>query len=995
MIGTTLGSYHVLSKLGEGGMGEVYRARDSKLGRDVAIKILPERFQSDSERLARFDREARALAAVNHSNIAAIYGVAEEGGTTGLVLELVDGKTLAERLRRGPVPIPEAIDIAKQIAAGLDAAHGKDIVHRDLKPSNIKITPQGVVKILDFGLAKAIEDVVVPGASTVTVDATREGTIVGTAAYMSPEQTRAQKVDGRTDIWAFGCVLYEMLTGKQAFAGATISDSIAAILDRDPDWGALPQQTPPAVRRLLQRCLDKDPQRRLRDIGEVPFQLAPEAAATPRRRAVILGATLIVAAGLIAAVLLFTRDSRKQFVAAQPIPLTDLNDSAVSPSLSPDGRMLTFIRGGTFGNSAYRGQVYVKLLPSGEPVQLTRDESTKEQPVFSPDASRIVYSSITPGFRWDSWQVPVLGGAPQPFLPNASGLVWIDPRKLMYSEIMSGVHMGIVTSTESRGEERSIYFPPMQGGMAHRSALSPDGKSVLIVEMDGGGWLPCRLMPFDGSNTGRAVGPRASQCTTAAWSPDGQWMYFSSNAENGFHIWRQRYPDGVPEQITFGPTEQEGTAISEDGKALITSMGTQLATISLHDLAGEHPLTSETFAMLPTFAPSVGRVFYLVRSVSARAYASGELWSVNVANGQKERMFPGRVMGSYSISSDAKKVVFTTVEDEADRGVWIADLDRRAPPRQLTKGGEFRAFFGAPGEIVYLSQGPVRYLYRMKEDGSENRRISPKPITYLVSVSPDGGWAVTLNAREDSNGGGTRLELLSLADEPSFALCSDDCSLGFGPARVQAPPIHWSVDGKLLSVSLQYFGLRTPRTVLLPYRSDLPLARQYPKGLKTEADLSQESGGEGDRGAKRLSCHRLFVLGLAACDPEQPVPDPDSSLSSRVAHGRITLQTPSDVNGRAGQGDWPLTTASTDCRATAGRRREPKSTPQEVVARRSAERHPNAAARVAARSTVGRLAVVPLTDRPGIVSPTGARTAHRDLDGELCACRHLDGTRRE
>ncbi len=506
--------------------------------------------------------------------------------------------------------------------------------------------------------------------------------------------------------------------------------------------------------------------------------------------------------------------------------------------------MLTFIRGGTFGNSAYRGQVYVKLLPSGEPVQLTRDESTKEQPVFSPDASRIVYSSITPGFRWDSWQVPVLGGAPQPFLPNASGLVWIDPRQLMYSEIMSGVHMGIVTSTESRGERRSVYFPPIQGGMAHRSALSPDGKSVLIVEMDGGGWLPCRLMPFDGSNTGRAVGPRASQCTTAAWSPDGQWMYFSSNAENGFHIWRQRYPDGVPEQITFGPTEQEGTAISEDGKALITSMGTQLATISLHDPEGEHPLTSETFAMLPTFVPSVGRVFYLVRSVSARAYASGELWSVNVANGQKERMFPGRVMGSYSISSDAKKVVFTTVEDEADRGVWIADLDRRAPPRQLTKGGEFRAFFGAPGEIVYLSQGPVRYLYRMKEDGSENRRISPKPITYLVSVSPDGGWAVVLNPREDSNGGGTRLELVSLAGEPSFALCTDDCSLGFGPARVQAPPIHWSADGKLLSVSLQYFDLRTPHTVLLPYRSDLPLARQYPKGLKIEADLVRNPGAK-------------------------------------------------------------------------------------------------------------------------------------------------------
>jgi Periplasmic component of the Tol biopolymer transport system len=205
--------------------------------------------------------------------------------------------------------------------------------------------------------------------------------------------------------------------------------------------------------------------------------------------------------------------------------------------------------------------------------------------------------------------------------------------------------MGIVTSTESRGDRRSIYFPPMQGGMAHRSALSPDGKSVLIVEMDGGGWLPCRLMPFDGSNTGRAVGPPASQCTTAAWSPDGQGMYFSSNAENGFHIWRQRYPDGVPEQITFGPTEQEGTAISEDGKALITSMGTQLATISLHDLAGStrshpRPLRCCRPSRRQSGACSIwSGVFPHARTPAASCGRS------TLTNGQKERMFPGRCNG--------------------------------------------------------------------------------------------------------------------------------------------------------------------------------------------------------------------------------------------------------------------------------------------------------------------------------------------------------------
>jgi len=843
IAGSRIGAYEIVDVLGAGGMGEVYRARDVRLGREVAVKILSAQFQSDPDRIARFDREARALASINHPNIAAIYGVEEEAGITALVLELVDGNTLAERLRRGPIPVAEAVSLAKQIAIGLDAAHAGDIIHRDLKPANIKVTPSGVVKILDFGLAKAVEESVVPGEPTVTVQTTRDGAIVGTVAYMSPEQARGQSVDKRTDIWAFGCVLFEMISGTRPFAGATVSDSIAAILEREPDWNSLPAGTPPGVRRLLQRCLEKDPQRRLRDIGEVPFALAADQTTPLNRRRGWFIATAVVLAGAIVSVALFLqRHSTPRLASAPPIQLTDFNDSAIAPALSADGRMLTFIRGGTFGESASHGQVYVKLLPSGEPVQLTRDSFNKEQPVFSPDGSRIVYTVVVGGFQWDAWQVSVLGGSPQPFLPNASGLGWVDPRQLMYSEMMSGVHMGIVTSTESRSERRSLYFPPIEGGMAHRSVLSPDRKSVLIVEMDGGGWMPCRLMPFDGSSAGRQVGPPASQCTTAAWSPAGDWMYFSSNAENGYHIWRQRFPDGPPEQITFGPTEQEGTAISPDGKSLITSMGTQLATISLHASQGEHPLTSESFAMLPTLTPAGDRMFYLVRNLSARAYASGELWSLNVATGARERVLPGRLMGNYSIRSDATKVVFTTAEEEADRGVWIADLERRVPARQLTKGGEYRAFFGAPGEIVYLSQGPVRYLHRMKEDGSDNQQISATPIVNLISVSPDGRWAVALTPRTDHNGGGTRLEFVSLKGEPSFPLCNNECSLGFGPNRVQSSVASWSPDGESLYIALQYFGLRTPHTVVLPYRSDVPLERQYPKGLTMEKEIPRNPG---------------------------------------------------------------------------------------------------------------------------------------------------------
>jgi serine/threonine protein kinase len=291
LTGRRIGVYDVLAPLGAGGMGEVYRARDTKLGREVAIKILPRDYTSDPDRLARFEREARMLATLNHPHIGAIYGFEEsdavpdsgQAALRALVLELVEGETLAERITRaeatGPgLPVKEALDIARQIAEALDAAHEKGIVHRDLKPANIKITPDGIVKVLDFGLAKldligAESSETSSQSPTVTYGGTRDGIILGTAAYMSPEQARGQAVDKRTDIWAFGCVLYEMLTGRAAFAGKTVSDTIAAILEREPDWKALPPPLPPSVRHLLRRCFEKDARQRLRDIGDAKSEL--------------------------------------------------------------------------------------------------------------------------------------------------------------------------------------------------------------------------------------------------------------------------------------------------------------------------------------------------------------------------------------------------------------------------------------------------------------------------------------------------------------------------------------------------------------------------------------------------------------------------------------------------------------------------------------------------------------------------------------------------
>src|SRR5215813_15098241 len=271
-IGTQLGSHEITALLGKGGMGEVYRARDLKLKREVAIKILPEEFSLDKDRVSRFQREAEVLASLNHPNIAAIHDLEETNGTRYLVLELVEGETLADRIARGPIPAEEALDIAKHICAALEAAHEKGIIHRDLKPANIKITPDSTVKVLDFGLAKIADEQAearLRDSPTLTVGATHAGVILGTAAYMSPEQAQGKRLDKRTDVWSFGVVLYEMLTGKQPFRGETVADTVAGILKEAPDLDPVPAN----IRPLLRKCLEKDRKKRLRDIGDIELLL--------------------------------------------------------------------------------------------------------------------------------------------------------------------------------------------------------------------------------------------------------------------------------------------------------------------------------------------------------------------------------------------------------------------------------------------------------------------------------------------------------------------------------------------------------------------------------------------------------------------------------------------------------------------------------------------------------------------------------------------------
>ncbi len=424
--GTKLGEYEVVKLIGSGGMGEVYRARDTRLRRDVAIKVIPSALLNDSDRLQRFEQEARAAASLNHPNILAVFQMGTFEGVPYLVSELLDGCTLREELLRGPISGRKAIDYSVQIARGLAAAHDKGVVHRDLKPENLFITKDGRVKILDFGLAKLTQPQL-PEAGTVT-KGTEPGVVMGTVGYMSPEQVSAKPVDHRTDIFAFGTILYEAVTGKRAFHKPTAPETMSAILNEEPpEVSHLALATSPALQKIVQRCLEKNPAQRFQSASDLAFALealsdsGTSSAAVPVSTAsrwerwifLALAAAAVVAVALLG--LLFSH-SRSSIVPPNVWDqITDFADSATSPAVSPDGRMLTFLRGdGTFVTA---GQVYVMLLPHGTPVRLTNDDSSKMSPIFSPDGSNIAYT-----VPWDTWTVPVLGGTPQLWLPNASGL---------------------------------------------------------------------------------------------------------------------------------------------------------------------------------------------------------------------------------------------------------------------------------------------------------------------------------------------------------------------------------------------------------------------------------------------------------------------------------------------------------------------------------------------------------------------------------------------
>ena len=447
ITGTRLGPYEILALIGAGGMGEVYRARDTRLNRDVAVKVLPAVFADDPERLARFEREAQVLASLNHPHIAHIHGREESGRVRALVMELVEGETLAEKIARGPLPLDEALPIARQISEALETAHEQAIVHRDLKPANIKITPSGIVKVLDFGLAKAFETSGLSASATVTAVGTQAGLILGTAAYMAPEQAKGKPADRRADIWALGCVLFEMLTGQQAFAGDTLSDVLVRVLEHEPDWQMLPVRTPASICRLLRRCFEKDPKRRLDsaavariEIDEAGSEPIPIPQAAGARRGSLWQPIAWAAAGAGVAVLVTMMIAGRARTTEPPGALAAtsvLVDGAVLSwggpgvhfALSPSGRTVVFL--GNYGGSRV---LYRRDLDRIDPEPIVGTEGGSDV-FFSHDGRWLGFEK-----RSELWTVSLDGGTPQMLLPNQPlrGGTWGEGDRIVVGRVGSG-----------------------------------------------------------------------------------------------------------------------------------------------------------------------------------------------------------------------------------------------------------------------------------------------------------------------------------------------------------------------------------------------------------------------------------------------------------------------------------------------------------------------------------------------------------------------------
>ncbi|MEO8502507.1 MAG: protein kinase [Acidobacteriota bacterium] len=645
MIGTRIGPYQITAKLGEGGMGEVYRATDSKLKREVAIKVLPAAFVEDQERLARFEREAQLLAQLHHPNIASIFGL-EEGDRTGagvqaLVMELVEGEDLSQRLARGPVPLEEVIAIARQIAEALEAAHEQGIVHRDLKPQNIKVRADGTAKVLDFGLAKATDSVLSASSSPpahsptlmnsptlASMRGTQAGMILGTAAYMAPEQARGSVVDKRADIWAFGVVLYEMLTGERLFSEDSVVDTLSAVMRKEIDLGRLPAGTPPALVELVRRCLERDPKRRLRDAGDARIVLeelrdgramngASEAPAarmlTPTR---LVGGGVLLLAALAAAFWGGRAAPRATMGGASGVDtgfhrfthLTYQSGLESSPSVSPDGQFVAYaaIDGGD-------RDIFLLRVGGERAINLTEDSTTDEDhPAFSPDGKYIAFRSEREG--GGLFVMGATGESVRRLTDFGDNPSWSpDGREIVFAtEGQSDPHAREKTSElwvmeAAGGKPRQIF-----AGDAVEPSWSPGGHRIAYWSVHSGGIRDVWTIAADGSDPVR-VTDSPSVDWDPVWAHDGAHLYFASDRGGVTNPWRVAIdettgrPRGEPEPITL-PTGWSGQiSLSSDERRLVyrtSEMTAEIRRLPFDPVGGK--LTGPVERLFDTAIPAVG-----------------------------------------------------------------------------------------------------------------------------------------------------------------------------------------------------------------------------------------------------------------------------------------------------------------------------------------------------------------------------------------------------
>jgi Tol biopolymer transport system component/tRNA A-37 threonylcarbamoyl transferase component Bud32 len=777
--GTRLGAYEVITAIGAGGMGEVYRASDTTLGREAAIKILPGAFASDAERVARFEREAKVLAALNHPNIAAIYGMeklsgAAGNGGTAIVMEFVEGEDLAQRLR-SRVPIDEALAIAKQVADALEAAHDKGIVHRDLKPANIKLRADGTVKVLDFGLAKAVDRA--DGSGLLAQDdasmsptlmspakTTGAGMILGTAAYMSPEQARGKAVDKRADIWAFGCVLYEMLTGRRAFARETVADTLAAVIEREPDWTALPPATPAGVRRVLTRSLEKDPKRRLRDIGDVRADLDEQAAQSVRshaaRRAVsmreVAAWTACAALAALVVVVSFTAP-RGQPIASQPPTRTMIllpPDERLTTShgfplaIAEDGSRIAYVAETAGGAALYvrdMSALVARPLPGTARARL---------PFFSADGKWV-------GFFADGamQKVSLAGGAPQRICP-VNGL----PMGASW-----GADDTIVWATRGAALEKvsaagGTPTPIPASDSASWPQILPDGKRVLFSTLNA-----VAVIALDGSGKRLVAAPAGSNVDAPAVLGAGS-LGQARLLSSGYLVYGRSQNPGAVQAIAMDPV----------------TLATKGPAFSLADSVER--------------GANGGGVYFAVSATGLLVYAStGErhqlVWVDR--NGEVSPISADRAaFRAPTISPDGVHVAVAANDDARRSDIWIYDADRGTKRRLTTEGHNLSSTWTPDGKALTFASGRSG-IVTVPRDGDGAQRMV-LPIAKARPLLPPGTNPYPLSWSPDGR------ELLFQADNESLWVASVD---GGTPRQ-------------LVDRSKNYFGRFSPDGHWIAYVSD-------------------------------------------------------------------------------------------------------------------------------------------------------------------------------